>query len=93
MHLLSDCSHHNCEISIPGGLYTHMSCYVGLTLQSCVFQNTRTGLFKTPDPGMENRGYQNARDAHRLMPFWLNLDAQRLWYLRVQCRKQQLGIN
>jgi hypothetical protein len=40
--------------------HTHTSFYVGVTLQSLVFQSPGTGQVKKPETGLENAGYQNA---------------------------------
>jgi hypothetical protein len=37
------------------GRYTHISFYVGVTLQSSVFKSPGTGQFKTPDLGLAVR--------------------------------------
>jgi hypothetical protein len=60
-----NCSHHNNETSMWdmqswGGGGIHLSSYVGVTLQSFMFQSL--GQFKTHNPGLENAGCQNAWD-------------------------------
>jgi hypothetical protein len=43
--------------------YQYISSTFYVTLESSVFQSPSTGQFKTPDPGLENLGHQNAWDA------------------------------
>ena len=58
------CNQHTKHAKPMGGTqscggHTHISFYVGVTLQSFVLQSPGAGPLKTPDPGLASEGCQS----------------------------------